>query len=46
VLDDLLGDDPLAEARAERKRYVLGDFVGEESADAFAGFVRDLVRGD
>jgi CDP-glycerol glycerophosphotransferase (TagB/SpsB family) len=45
VLDDLLEADPLAAARAERKRYVLGDFVGDESADAFAGFVRDLVRG-
>ena len=45
VLDDLLVRDPLAAARAERKRYILGDFVGEESADAFAAFVRDLVRG-
>lgn len=45
ALDDLLVRDPLAEARAERKRYVLGDFEGEESADAFAAFVRDLVRG-
>ena len=45
VLDDLLVRDPLAAARAERKRYVLGDFVGEESADAFASFVRELVRG-
>ena len=45
VLDDLLVRDPLARERAERKRYVLGDFVGEESADAFAEFVRELVRG-
>jgi CDP-glycerol glycerophosphotransferase (TagB/SpsB family) len=45
VLDDLLERDPLAAARAERKRYVLGEFVDEESADAFATFVRDLVRG-
>lgn len=45
VLDDLLVRDPLASERAERKRYVLGEFVGEESADAFAAFVRDLVRG-
>jgi hypothetical protein len=45
VLDNLLVDDPLAAARAERKRYVLGEFVGEESADAFAEFVRDVVRG-
>lgn len=45
VLDNLLERDPLAAARAERKRYVLGEFVDEESADAFATFVRDLVRG-
>lgn len=43
VLDDLLGADPLAEAREARKRYVLGDFTGEESADAFAEYVRGLV---
>ncbi|MCW2830391.1 MAG: hypothetical protein JWP31_1083, partial [Aeromicrobium sp.] len=45
VLDDLLVADPLAEARAERKRYVLGNFEGQESAAAFATFVHDLVRG-
>lgn len=44
VLDDLLVRDPLAAARAERKRYVLGEFQGEESADAFAAFVRRVVR--
>lgn len=44
VLDDLLVDDPLAEARSARKRYVLGEFRGEESADAFADFVRRVVR--
>ncbi|MBC7592950.1 MAG: hypothetical protein H7288_03255 [Kineosporiaceae bacterium] len=43
MLDDLLGADPLAEARAARKRYVLGDFTGEESAAAFAEYVRGLV---
>ncbi|WP_456698424.1 CDP-glycerol glycerophosphotransferase family protein [Aeromicrobium sp. P5_D10] len=43
VLDDLLIADPLAQARAERKRYVLGDFDGEQSAEAFAKFVRELV---
>ena len=43
VLTDLLAADPLAEARAERKRYVLGNFVGQESADAFAAFVRRLA---
>jgi hypothetical protein len=44
VLDDLLGSDPLAEARRESKRYVLGDFVGDESAEAFANFVRHLAQ--
>ena len=44
VLDDLLEDDPLAQARSERKRYVLGDFRGTESADAFAAFVTRVVR--
>jgi hypothetical protein len=43
VLDDLLGDDPLAATRAELKRYVLGDFTNEQSADAFAEFVRELA---
>jgi hypothetical protein len=43
VLEDLLEKDPLAQARSERKRYVLGDFVGNESADAFAEYVRTLV---
>ncbi|MGA8988682.1 CDP-glycerol glycerophosphotransferase family protein [Aeromicrobium sp.] len=45
VLDQMLGDDPLEAARRERKRYVLGEFEGEESAEAFAELVRDLVRG-
>lgn len=44
VLDDLLVHDRLAAARSERKRYVLGEFRGEESADAFAEFVRRVVR--
>jgi hypothetical protein len=45
VLDDLLLNDPLAEARSAKKRYVLGDFTGRESADAFAAFVRRLAQG-
>ena len=43
VLDDLLGADPLAEARSARKQYVLGPFTGDESAEAFADFVRTLA---
>ncbi len=46
ALDGLLFDDPLAAARDERRRYVLGDVTGEESAEAFAGFVRTLAEGD
>jgi CDP-Glycerol:Poly(glycerophosphate) glycerophosphotransferase len=45
VLDDLLRTDPLASARSELKRYVLGDFTGSESAEAFAAFVRELAGG-
>lgn len=45
TLDDMLGPDPLAAQRRERKRYVLGEFVGEESAEAFAELVRRLHSG-
>ena len=45
VLDNLLDADPLATARDQRKRYVLGDFVGQQSPEAFAEFVRQVVRG-
>ncbi len=45
TLDDMLGPDPLAAQRKERKRYVLGEFVGEESAEAFAELVRRLHNG-
>ncbi len=45
TLDDMLGPDPLAAKRRERKRYVLGEFVGEESAEAFAELVRRLHPG-
>jgi hypothetical protein len=45
VLDELLRTDPLASARSELKRYVLGDFTGGESAEAFAAFVRELAAG-
>ncbi len=40
VLDQMLGPDPLAAARRQRKSYVLGDFEGAESPEAFAEFVR------
>jgi hypothetical protein len=44
VLNDLLRTDPLAGIRSQLKRYVLGDFTGEQSADAFAALVRQLVE--
>lgn len=43
MLDDMLGADPLAQARSVRKRYVLGEFTGDQSAEAFAAYVRRLV---
>lgn len=42
ALDDLVGPDPLAPVRAERRRYYLGGFEGDESARAFVDFVRGL----
>ena len=45
TLDDLLGGDPLAAARRARKRYVLGEFAGDQSPEAFAAFVRRLAQG-
>jgi hypothetical protein len=45
VLDELLQTDPLASARSELKRYVLGEFTGGQSAEAFADFVRELAGG-
>ncbi len=45
VLDDLLDSDPLAEHRAERRRYYLGPLSGPESAAAVADYVRRLARG-
>ena len=44
ALDEMLFEDPMAEARDERRRYVLGDLTGKESAAAFADFVRELAR--
>ncbi|WP_152365687.1 CDP-glycerol glycerophosphotransferase family protein [Microlunatus speluncae] len=45
VLDDLLITDPLADYRAERRRYYLGPLTGQESAVAVADYVRRLARG-
>ena len=41
----ILRPHPLSERWRNRRKngYVLGDFTGEESADAFAEYVRGLV---
>lgn len=46
VLNRLLVDDPLAEARIARKRYVLGELDGQASTEAFAEFVRRVGRAE
>ena len=43
VLDDLLGADPLARARAETKVYYLGDFPDAPYADGFLDAARRLI---
>jgi hypothetical protein len=43
ALDAMLGADPLAAARAERRRYYLGGLSGAESAQAFIRFVESLA---
>ena len=40
VLLDMLGADPLAARRVERRRYYLGDFDGAEAAEAFVAYAR------
>ena len=42
ALDGLLHADPLVPVRAERRRYYLGGFEGDESARVFVDFVRGL----
>lgn len=46
ALDDLLGPDPLARLRADRRRYYLGGFEGDDSARAFVDFVRGLAASN
>ncbi|MFD1720834.1 CDP-glycerol glycerophosphotransferase family protein [Amnibacterium endophyticum] len=45
VLDAMTGDDPLADARCDAKRYFLGDFPAEGYADAFLREARRAVLG-
>jgi hypothetical protein len=43
ALDEMLGDDPLARVREERRRYYLGGFEGDGSAKAFVDYVSGLA---
>jgi CDP-glycerol glycerophosphotransferase (TagB/SpsB family) len=43
VVDDLLGDDPLAPLREETRRYYLGDFSREHYADGFLDAAREVI---
>ena len=43
ALDAMLGDDPLAAVRAERRRYYLGGFEDGESARAFIRYAESLA---
>lgn len=44
ALDELLGSDPLAPVRAERRRYYLGGFEGDGSERAFVDYVGSLAN--
>ena len=43
ALDEMLGDDPLAPTRMERRGYYLGGFENGESAGAFVRYVQSLA---
>jgi len=45
ALDPMLGADPLAAVRAERRRYYLGGLSGAESAQAFIRYAESLADG-
>ena len=44
TLNELLGSDPLAPLRVERRRYYLGDFDNDESVQAFTAFIEELAE--
>jgi hypothetical protein len=46
ALDAMLGDDPLAEYRGQRRAYYLGGYEGRESVDRFIEESRKLIRID
>jgi CDP-Glycerol:Poly(glycerophosphate) glycerophosphotransferase len=43
ALDAMLGNDPLAAIRAERRKYYLGGYDNGESADAFVSYLQSLA---
>lgn len=43
ALDAMLGDDPLAEQRWQRRSYYLGGYEGQESVDRFVEESRKLI---
>lgn len=45
VLDQLSGDDPLAEGRRTYRRHCLGDSLGPAAAEPFLAAVRGLLEG-
>lgn len=45
VLDRMLGEDPLAERRADLRDYYLGAFPAQDYAEVFIGAVRAQVEG-
>lgn len=43
ALDELLGDDPLAEMRSKRRQYFLGEYEGVEAVERFLGETKKLL---
>jgi len=43
ALDAMLGDDPLALIRVERRKYYLGGYENGESARAFVSYLQSLI---
>ena len=43
ALDGMLGDDPLAPTRVERREYYLGGYENGESARAFVRYLQSLI---
>ena len=43
ALDAMLGDDPLADVRVERREYYLGGYENGESARAFVSYLQSLT---